>query len=295
MLSVSRRFAVAAGAVLLLAGAAQSHEGGPPRDAADLRPACASCHVVRAIVLEEKDMHRNEIDGTSLEHLWEIREGKRAYGELDAEAREELRLQILQADRNSNLELHVPEVVEPGATFQARVFASGGAGSVVAVQLLDGDQRDSARSASAAGWRFEGDPRIDLLFRTARPSKRPFAPWPSGSDRRPDFVAIDGIDSEAERAVWPRISITWTLRAPDKPGEYPLAAVLFYGTETASKHGRMVAEDGKLGPRGGSEGHSGRLAFTPVSRIRVGTLPGQGEKNGAVGTETSRISEGRND
>jgi hypothetical protein len=51
----------------------------------------------------------------------------------------------------------------------------------------------------------------------------------------------------------------------------------------------MLAEDGKMGPRGGSEGHSGRLAFTPVSRIRVGTLPGQGEKNGTAGTETTRL------
>ena len=63
--------------------------------------------------------------------------------------------------------------------------------------------------------------------------------------------------------------MTFHLRAPDRPGSYPLTAAYFYGTEKSSVLGYTTNPLGWKEVRGGVGGHSGRLMFTPVKQIVV--------------------------
>ena len=80
---------------------------------------------------------------------------------------------------------------------------------------------------------------------------------------------VAGIASDPARAVWSHATVVFVLRAPDRPGTYPLAAVYLYGTEKASVLGYTTDAKGRKNVRGGFTGGSGRVLFTPVKEIEV--------------------------
>ena len=61
----------------------------------------------------------------------------------------------------------------------------------------------------------------------------------------------------------------FTLRAPDRPGSYPLAASYWYGTEKSTLLGYTENAVGWKEVRGGFTGGSGRVMFTPLQQIQV--------------------------
>jgi hypothetical protein len=63
--------------------------------------------------------------------------------------------------------------------------------------------------------------------------------------------------------------VVFTLRAPERPGVYPLAAAYLYGTEKSTVLGYTTNPIGWKEPRGGTAGGSGRVLFTPVQSIKV--------------------------
>ena len=105
------------------------------------------------------------------------------------------------------------------------------------------------------------------------PDAQPQVDWlakrPEGLDRNLSFVNITGISSDSAARQWSSGRVTFTLRAPNRPGVYPLAAAYFYGTEKSSLLGYTTNAVGWKEVRGGLGGGSGRLLFTPVSQINV--------------------------
>jgi hypothetical protein len=63
--------------------------------------------------------------------------------------------------------------------------------------------------------------------------------------------------------------VVFTLRAPDRPGSYPLAAAYLYGTEKSTVLGYTTNAMGFKEPRGGLAGHSGRVLFSDLLQIEV--------------------------
>ena len=83
------------------------------------------------------------------------------------------------------------------------------------------------------------------------------------------YVNVTGLRSDAVKSDWARAQVLWTVRAPSRPGKYPLVAALWYGTEKATPLG-VIADPirGKL-LRGGVAGHSGRILFSTPLLIEV--------------------------
>jgi len=82
-------------------------------------------------------------------------------------------------------------------------------------------------------------------------------------------VNVAGVKSDAALGKWDSAEVVFTLRAPDRPGTYPLAAVYIYGTEKSTVLGYTTSALGFKEVRGGYGGGSGRVIFTPVQQIQV--------------------------
>ena len=92
---------------------------------------------------------------------------------------------------------------------------------------------------------------------------------PQEAGRNLSFVNITDISSDSAFEVWDHATVVFTLQAPAKPGNYPLAAVYFYGTEKSTLLGYKTNAMGMKKVRGGYGGGSGRVRFTAVSQIQV--------------------------
>jgi hypothetical protein len=87
--------------------------------------------------------------------------------------------------------------------------------------------------------------------------------------RKVTFVNITGVESDAVAQKWSKSKVIYTLQAPDRPGDYPLVGVYFYGTEKATKLGSAVHPVYGKQPLGGYGGKSGRVKFTAPIVISV--------------------------
>jgi len=177
--------------------------------------------------------------------------------------------QIRALDANSRIELvDFPPQVEAGASFNVTVLVTGGAGPVVGVGLVDRAHRWYARPATAVGWEIVGAPTV------IGPNDRPQSDW---LDRRParfgravSFVNVQGIESNAVTGRWSSAKVVYTLRAPMRPGDYPLVGVYLYGTEKATTLGSKINPITQAKqPLGGYGGKSGRVKFTEPALITV--------------------------
>ena len=96
-----------------------------------------------------------------------------------------------------------------------------------------------------------------------------FAKRPERYGRNLTFVNVTGVESDAVAGTWSKSKVIFTIRAPDKAGDYPLVGVYFYGTEKATPLGDEEHPIyGKL-IRGTYTGKSGRVKFTPAHVISV--------------------------
>jgi hypothetical protein len=148
------------------------------------------------------------------------------------------------------------------------VSVTGGAGPVVGVGLVDRAHRWYARPAASAGWFVVAPPEI--LGADGQPRNGWLEKRPESAGRDLSFVNVPGIESNAAAASWDSAEVIFTLRAPESPGSYPLAAAYWYGTEKSTLLGYTENALGGKEVRGGFTGGSGRVMFTPVQEIRVG-------------------------
>lgn len=254
-------------AVALAPAVAGAYPGGTPDFQTDAAPFCAGCHSSRNVEALAGAGDRAAKEIAENKHLAVVLSGQKGYASLTEPDRHALAEQIRVLDQASTVTLAAPASLQPGQTFDVRVDVTGGAGPVVGIALVDRDHRWFARPAASAGWRVIAPPKI------TGPDGQPQTEWlerrPAELDRNLSYVNITKIESNPATKSWAKASVTFTLRAPERPGVYPLAAVYLYGTEKASVLGYTTTPAGFKEPRGGFTGGSGRVLFTPVQSIKV--------------------------
>jgi hypothetical protein len=250
---------------LALAAAAHAYPGGTPDFQTDAAPYCASCHAsANAEMMAGWPPDRAQKELAANKHVALIRAGEGAYQSLSADERALLAEHVRAVDANTSVRINAQPKVPINSELRVTVEVVGGAGPVVGVALVDTPQRWLARPATGAGWTVTGEPQIlgqDFQEQTKWLAKRPLS-----LGRNLAYVNVTGLQSDAVKSEWARAQVLWTLRAPSRPGKYPLVAALWYGTEKASPLG--VVSDPIRGRmlRGGSAGHSGRILFsTPIT------------------------------
>jgi hypothetical protein len=254
-------------AALAAPAAAVAYPGGTPDFQTDVAPYCAGCHASRSEQALAGAGDRAAKEVAERKHLSVVLSGQKGYASLTELDRHALAEQIRALDEASTVTLAAPASLQPGQSFDVRVDVTGGAGPVVGIALVDRDHRWYARPAASAGWRMVAPPKI------TGPDGQPQTEWlarrPEADGRNLSFVNVQKIASDSAAKSWAKASVTFTLRAPERPGSYPLAAAFFYGTEKSTVLGYTTSPIGQKEPRGGFTGPSGRLLFTPVQHIKV--------------------------
>jgi hypothetical protein len=254
-------------AALMLPTGAGAYPGGTPDFQTDAAPYCAGCHASRSLESLSGAGDRAGKEIAESKHLAVVLSGQKGYASLTELDRHALAEQIRALDAASTVTLAAPASLQPGQTFDVRVDVTGGAGPVVGIALVDRDHRWYARPAAAAGWRVIAPPKI------TGPDGQPQTEWldrrPAELDRNLSYVNVAKIASDAAAKSWSKASVVFSLRAPERPGVYPLAAVFLYGTEKSTVLGYTTTPAGFKEPRGGFTGGSGRVLFTPVQSIKV--------------------------
>ena len=254
--------------LLVAAAPAFGYPGGTPDFQTDVAPFCAACHSSTALTdLEGTPGDRAEKELAESKHLALVAGGAKAYAELSDTQRRQL-VELLKAvDANSTIEIEFPPQVAPGETFQITMRVAGGSGPAVGVGLVDRAHRWYARPASAVGWQVVGAPTI------IGPKGSPQSDWlgrrPERAGRGITYVNVGDWKSSAEAGDWAKAKVIYTLKAPDKPGDYPLVGAFWYGTEKAiglsTKANPMYGDQ----PLGGYTGKSGRVKFSTPHVISV--------------------------
>lgn len=250
------------------ASSASAYPGGTPDFQTDAAPFCASCHAsANAEMMAGLPPERAQKELPANKHLALIRSGEGAYRSLSQDERALLVEHVRAVDAHTSVKLSAPPKVSINGELRVKVEVTGGAGPVVGVALVDTPQRWLARPATGVGWFVAAEPQIlgqDFQEQTDWLAKRPLS-----LGRNLAYVNVTGLRSDAVKGDWARAQVLWTLRAPGRPGKYPLTAALWYGTEKASPLG--VVSDPILGRmlRGGVAGHSGRILFSTPLTIEV--------------------------
>ncbi len=262
---------VAFAAALLPPGLGAAYPGGTPSFQTDVAPYCAACHSSRdeSALAGAGDRAAKKVAERG--HIAVILSGQKGYASLSETDRKMLADQIRALDEASTVALAVPASVKAGEAFQVTVSVTGGAGPVVGVALVDRAHRWLARPAASAGWRSAGPPQV------TGPDGQPQNEWlsnrPESAGRDISYVNVTGIASDSVAKNWAKASVVFSLRAPDQPGTYPLAAAYFYGTEKSTVLGYTTSPLGRKEVRGGLGGGSGRVLFSKVAQIQVLPAP----------------------
>jgi len=261
--------AAATSLVLLLwsAGGAGAYPGGTPDFVTDVAPFCAACHSsTRAEDLAGAG-ERAEKEVAAVKHLALITAGDKAYGEMSEADRATLVQHIEALDAASTIEIEHPPQVAPGESFQITVRLEGGAGPAVGLALVDRPHRWHARPASAAGWTVVGAPTI--IGTDGKPQTEWLSRRPERVGRGITYVNVTGVASDASTGSFAKSKVIYTLKAPDKPGNYPLVGAYLYGTEKGTPLGYSLNPLGYKQTRGGYTGKSGRVKFSEPIVITV--------------------------
>ena len=243
------------------------YPGGTPNYQTDVAPFCASCHSSRQVEALAGAGERAEKELSEHKHIAVVASGQQGYSSLSEADRNTLVSQIRALDEASTVNLEAPAAVKVGETFRVTVRVTGGAGPAVGVALVDADHRWYARPAASAGWSMVATPEVTGA--DGQPRNDWIAKRPDSAGRNLSFVNITGISSDSAMQKWDSATVVFTLRAPDRPGSYPLAAAYWYGTEKSTLLGYKTNAMGRKEVRGGFGGGSGRLLFTAVSQIQV--------------------------
>jgi len=258
-------------AAFLLAGlwplAGSGYPGGTPSYQTDAAPFCAGCHSSRSAEMLEGAGERAQKELTERKHISLILSGQKNYQSLTELDRKTLAEQIRALDEASTVQITAPPQVQAGTTFQVTVDVTGGAGPVVGVALVDRAHRWYARPASSAGWAVAAPPAI--VGSDGQPQEDWLGKRPESAGREVSYVNITDVESDSAARQWASGQVTFTLRAPIKPGSYPLAAAYLYGTEKSTVLGYTTNAVGWKEPRGGVGGGSGRVLFSDVLQIQV--------------------------
>lgn len=228
-------------------------------------PYCAGCHSsVDAAYHPEVSAESPQGQVYTTRHYKALEEGTGPYKPIEPDQRKQLLEQAKKIDQNSSVKLEASAAtVAPGGTVTVTVTTKGGIGPVNGVMLVDEALRYQARPIQGTGWFIASSPEVIGTDGT-RQSK-----W---LDRRVNkqqtnlnYVLIYDAASDPAKDMYATSKVTYLLKAPATPGEYPITAAFLYGTGEANEMKSGKYED----PPGGGGSPSGRIHFSNTLKIRV--------------------------
>lgn len=230
---------------ILIPIVSEGYPNGTPFYVTDIGPFCASCHAQNKIVYTPElppELSSKEIPESK--HYAFIKSIPSPYAELTMEQKEAIIKEAQFIDANSSISIIAPSRGKAGEVMKVTVIAKGGNGPVIGVVLVDRPLRNQARPIQAEGWGIIEEPEIkgqDEKVQKSWLNKRI-----DGLKRNINYVMIMDQKYDKGRNLFPSGEITYTLKAPDKPGTYTLAAALLYGTENTEKAGFFQRPSGRI-------------------------------------------------
>jgi hypothetical protein len=232
----------------------------------DAEPFCAGCHSsFDASYHPELPAEGSQAQVYTSKHYKALEEGTFAgYKPLEPEKRKALLEQAKKIDQNASVQLEASApTVAPGGSLTVTVTTKGGIGPVVGVMLLDEPLRFQARPIQGTGWFIANAPEV------IGPDGKPQSTW---LDRRVNkqqtnlnFILVYDIASDPAKDMYSTARVSYVLKAPSTPGEYPMTAAFIYGTAEANEMKSGKYEE----PPGGNGAPSGRLRFSNTVKVRV--------------------------
>lgn len=255
--------------LLLAAQRLEAYPNGTPHYVTDAAPYCAACHAsVQRETMRGMGAGMAEGELAVYKHLLPIKEQREAYASMSRDDAKKLLSYVEEMDGNTKVSLEAPGEAAKDGTIDVTAKFTGGAGPVVGLMLLDNNLRWESRSPAADGWEILGEPKI--VGPDGKVQTRFLDHRTKGLKRNLSYVMVDGVSADLESKTFSSGSVTWKLRAPRDAGSYTLAVALLYGTEKASALGRGRSLEGiGILPKGGFEGHSGRILFSDVKKVAV--------------------------
>lgn len=243
------------------------HPGGTPHYVTDAAPFCADCHsACSKEMLENMPEAVRESQFYTSKHYSQIENGEFEYEKMSVEDRKTLLADVIKVDENASIQILAPSEIKQGGTATVTIYVKGGSGPVIGVMLLDDGLWWQSRPIAASGWEIVEEPKI--VDSSGKPQTTFLSKRAEGLKKNINYVNIYGINTNIEKDIWQESKVVYTLIPPREKGEYKIAAAFLYGTEKASKVGFTQTLRGKL-PKGGNEGHSGRVMFSRVATVTV--------------------------
>ena len=232
----------------------------------DAEPFCAGCHAsFDASYQPELPAEASQAQVYTTKHYKALEEGTfPGYKTLEPEKRKELLEQAKKIDQNSSVQLEASApTVAPGGNLIVTITTKGGIGPVVGIMLLDEPLRYQARPIQSTGWFIPSAPEV------VGTDGKPQSKW---LDRRfnkqqtnLNFVLVYDIASDPAKDMYATSRVSYALKAPATPGEYPMTAAFLYGTGDANEMKSGKYED----TPGGNGAPYGRIRFSNTVKVRV--------------------------
>lgn len=224
-----------------------AYPNGPGQYVTDMLPACASCHAVRdtATMPEMPDAYaRGELPGAKHYAMVRAQLPPSPYLELTEEAKGLLIQTAEQIDKDASVAIQAPAEVKRGEKLTLTILAKGGNGPAIGLMLVDKPYRYQARPVTADGWQIIDAPRI--RGQGGKEQSTWLDKRIKGTPRNLGFILVMDQQYDPGKGLLPVGEITYTLTAPDKPGDYTLTAAFLYGTENASHAGFFQRPSGRI-------------------------------------------------
>lgn len=229
-------------------------------------PYCAGCHSsVDASYQPEMAAEASQAQVYTTKHYKALEEGTFAgYKPLEPEQRKRLLEQAKKMDQNSSVKLEPSApTVAPGGNLTVTVTTRGGIGPVVGIMLLDEPLRYQARPIQGTGWFIASAPEV--IGTDGKPQSKWLDRRFNKQQTNLNFILVYDMASDPAQDKYATARVSYVLKAPAIPGEYPITAAFLYGTAEANemKSGKYVD------PPGGNAAPSGRIQFSNTVKVRV--------------------------
>ena len=232
----------------------------------DAEPFCAGCHAsIDAAYQPELPAEASQAQVYTTKHYKALEEGSFAgYKPLEPDKRNQLLEQAKKMDKNSSVKLEASApTVAPGGTITITVNTKGGIGPVVGIMLLDEPLRYQARPIQGTGWFIANSPEV--VGSDGKPQTKWLDRRINKQQTNLNFVLVYDIASDPAKDMYATARVSYLLKAPSTPGEYPITAAFLYGTAEANELKSGKYED----PPGGNGAPSGRIQFSNTVKVRV--------------------------
>lgn len=232
---------------ILLPAIALGYPNGTASYVTDAAPFCASCHSsVKADYMPElpPDIAKKETPEGKHYFLVKLPSMPSPYIELSDKEKDKIISTARLIDSRSSISLSAPMVVRAGGELRVTLKAKGGNGPVIGAMLVDKALRFQSRPVSSDGWEIMGEPLV--LGQDGKPQKTWLDKRIKGLGKNLNFIMVFDQRFDAEKEVFPEATVTYTLKAPSRTGNYTIAGAFLYGTENTDKAGFFQRPSGRI-------------------------------------------------